>query len=257
MSSAAIVPQRGIPSAVGRVFRSGRAWVIEGVGTLLWLALAAGCFRIFSGHGLRLAACLLLAACAVYIAAFIERTALRVFRRDRLARLRRGRRVYKVPHRKPQEWLPDASIVFVLFLALAGWNAVILQWLPVNLLGPWEWYEAVLAWLMFIVFWVPLEAAALLGERGLWSPAMRAWKRPEYWVWTLGCSAMCLLALLVLLSQTDFIHWMEGAERLGGGTLLMLALTYGIMLGAWLMVLAFVEQAIAAPEERSLEDTWD
>jgi len=134
---------------------------------------------------------------------------------------------------------------------------VMLQWLPDVLLGYEEWFEAVLAWLLFFIFWLPLAAAALLSDRSLWKPALRAWRCPHYWLGTLASAAVCSCALVGLLTQTDVIHWLEGAANLNGEMLVILALVYAIVLGAWLMILALVEEAIAAPELRSLEDTWD
>ncbi len=193
----------------------------------------------------------------VYLAAFLLRTELRVFRRDRLAKARVGRRAYKVRHREPKEWVPDAAIVLLLFLALVGWNAVMLQWLPDALPGNLEWIEAILAWLLFVILWLPLAAAALLGDGSLWRPAVRAWSRPGYWAGTLASAAVCWFSFFALLDGSGLIHWLEGTARLTGAGVATLLLMYAILLGTWLMIAALVEEAIAAPERRSLEDTWD
>lgn len=247
----------GAPSVVSRALRSARVWVIQGVGTLICLALAYACLQIGKANWLQLTACSILALFLVYVAAFLQRTALRVFRRDRLEKARRGKKKYKVEHREAKEWLPDAAIVLVLFMALAGWNAVVLQWLPDALLAHVEMLEAALVWLLFVILWLPLAAGALLGESSLWRPAVRAWKRPNYWLGTLASAAVCWFAPISLLSQSKVPHWLEGAESLDGEGLLLVVLVYVILLGAWLVILALVEAAIAAPEQRSLDDTWD
>ncbi len=257
MSTAPNLSRDGVPPDLSRALRSGRVWVIQSVGTLVWLALAYACLRIGRANGWRLTAATILGIFLVYLAAFLSRTALRVFRRSRLAGERAGKRGYKIPHRAAKEWLPDAAIVFLLFIALVGWNAVVLQSLPDAWMGYVEWIEAVLAWLFFFIFWLPLAAASLLGESGLWRPAMRAWHKPSYWLRTLAGVAVISFVLIFLLRQTEVVHWLEGAARLDGEALVTLVVVYAILLAAWLILLALVEAAIAAPERRSLEDTWD
>jgi len=244
----------GVSSVLTRALHSGRVWTILGVGSLLCLALAYACFRIGRANGWRLGAFVIPAIFLVYLAAFLQRTALRVFRRARLSRVRAGKRPYKVHHRRVKDWLPDAAIVFVLCFALVGWNAVMLQWLPDALQDHVEWLAAVLAWLLFIIFWLPLAAAALLGERTLWKPALRAWRSSRYWAGTLACAG---LWQLTFSSLDPVLMRLRGRNAQIAGGIVLLALIYALALGAWLVILALVEEAIAAPELRSLEDTWD
>jgi hypothetical protein len=257
MSPAPNISQRGVPAAVGRVLHSGRVWTIQGVGTVAWLALAYGCIRLGRSGAWRLAGSALLALFLAYLAAFLQRTALRVYRRERLGEVMPGNRRGGVRHRKSSGWVPDAAIVFALFMALVGWNAVILQWLPDSLLGYAWWIEVFVAWFLFIIFWLPLAASALLGQRSIWQPAARAWKRPGYWLGTLASTVMCLLVLISVVSQSDLIHWLEGASSMNGQMMALLALGFAIALGAWLVILAMVEESVSSVQPRSPDDTWD
>jgi len=274
MSSAPNISQLGVPSAVSRVLHSGRVWIIQGVGTLVWLALAYACFRIGSASAGRLAGSAGLACLLAYLAAFLQRTALRVYRRERLGDARRGSRRKKAHHRKVLEWLPDAATILVLFVALAGLAAIVRQslpqalehaasWLTVELGRPVDFrvlearavsLEFVIGWILFILFWLPLAAAGLLGEASLWSAAGRGWRRLQYWLGTLASFVVGYLALWELAGLGPGL---QGILPMTAGFYARLTLGYGIALGSWLVILALAEESISAAEPRSLDDTWD
>ena len=250
MSPTPQIFQRGALSPVSRVLQSGRVWAIQGVGTILWLALARTCLLIGTDGAWRLAASIVLAIFLSYLAAFLQRTALRVYRHERLA-VWGSRR--KVRRREILDWLPDAALVFALLIALAGLDAVIQQALPIPLRQN-EWPGIILGWLFFVLFWLPIAGAALLGERGMWRAAVRAWGSPRYWLGTLvsfvaGNFAVRKLARWALSGS--------GLARQSPGKLAQLALGYAIALGAWLVILAFAEESISSVQPRSVDDTWD
>ena len=253
MSPTPQIFQRGALSPVSRVLQSGRVWAIQGVGTILWLALARTCLLIGTDGAWRLAASIVLAIFLSYLAAFLQRTALRVYRRERLRELALDRQRKSRPL-QPQEWILDAATVFVMFVALVGLVIAIPDVLP-DLLKS-ELTTAILAWFFLIVFWLPIAAAALLGERRMWGAAARAWRLPKYWLGTLACLAVWQLVLGQLL-QSEVVHWVEGATNLGAAAFGLLLAAYGIALGAWLVILALAEECISRPEPRSLDDTWD
>jgi len=274
MSPAPRISQRGVPSAVSRVLHSGRVWTIQGVGTLVWLALAYACYRMGRANGWRLAGAAILAIFLAYLAPFLQRTALRVFRRERLDAARPGRRARKIRRRKFLEWFPGAAIVILLFAALVWVHGAIrnalpgalehaANWLTRQLGRPFDFhalearaisFEFVMAWFFFVLFWLPLAAAALVGEGNLWRAAARAWRRLRYWLGTLACFVVGHLAFRHLAG------WALRGKAIAGqpaGHLAGLALGYAIALGAWLVILALVEEDISAAEPRSLDDTWD
>jgi membrane protease YdiL (CAAX protease family) len=114
--------------------------------------------------------------------------------------------------------------------------------------------EFVVAWFLFVLFWLPLAAAALLGEIGSWRAARRAWGRLRYWLGTLASFVVGHFALLLLGG------WLFERQRFTGQlakNLAGLALGYAIALGSWLVILALAEEAISAPEPRAVDETWD
>ena len=263
-----------VASAVRRVFHNGRVWTIQGVGTLLWLALAYAALWIREAKAWEVAGSALLALFLVYLAAFLQRTALRVYRRARLHGLgpAQGRAA-----RRPRtigQWLPGAVLVAVLFALLAwlcAWMGEMLpvaaqkvaSWLTLHLRRPVDPFrvqagaESVIflgPWFLFVVLWLPLAAAALLGEAGLWRSAARAWRQARYWVATLVCVAIGYFSFWKLA------EWVPKVRGIPGQTASMvgrLALGYVIALGAWLVILALVEEAIASEPVPSLDDTQD
>ena len=274
MSDAPTLSQRGVPTVVQRVLRSGRVWAIQGLGTLLWLALAYAWFWIRESRWWELAGSVLLAGFLAYLAVFLQRSALRVYRRDRLgipglaAAGRRSRQ------RTPREWLPGAVLVFVLFVALV-WLSDVLQaavpgatellasWLTLHFRRPVDPYvlqrrveaiEFVGAWFLFVVVWLPVAAAVLLGERWMWRATLRAWRRLRYWLATLACAVVGHVAFWKL---AGWVPQVKGIAAQTASMLARLALGYVIALGAWLVILALVEEAISNRGPRSPDDTWD
>ncbi|HMD30399.1 MAG TPA: hypothetical protein VKG84_00725 [Candidatus Acidoferrales bacterium] len=272
-AGASRVSQRGVPAVVRRVLHSGRVWIIQGVGTLLLFGLAYVWLWIHEARWWQLAGSLVLAMFLVYLAAFLQRTALRVYRRDRLDA--EGRKAAaKPPRRSFLQWFPGAAFVFVLFVALA-WAGGALEdalpdatqfvgsWLTLHLRRPVNPYvlqerlesaKFVGVWFLFVVLWLPLAAASLLGESGMFRAAARAWRRLRYWLATLVCTAVGHFAFWKLA------EWVPKATSIAGQTASMtarLAAGYVIALGAWLVILALVEEAIAGPPARSPDDTWD
>ena len=269
MSAAVRIGQEGVPSAVRRVLQSGRVWAIQGVGSLVVFALAYAWLWIREARWWQLAGSLLLALFVAYLAVFLQRTALRVFRRDRLSASGAGAAGGKA--RALLEWLPGALLVFVLFTALV-WVAgklhtdlpdatqYVASWLTLHLRRPVDPYrltgrvqsiEFTGAWFLFVLVWLPLAAAALLGESPLWRAAARAWKRAGYWFATLACVVVGYVGFWKLA------EWVPKAKGIAVETASMaarLAVGYVIALGAWLVILALVEEAIAAPVPRSPED---
>ncbi|HKO04837.1 MAG TPA: hypothetical protein VJW51_08810 [Candidatus Acidoferrales bacterium] len=274
MSDAPRLSQRGVPSVVQRVLRSGQVWAIQGLGTLLWLALAYAWLWIREARWWELASSMLLAGFLAYVAVFLQRSALRVYRRDRLgvpglAAAGRRRR-----HRALREWLPGAALVFALFVALV-WLSDVLQgavpdatehlasWLTLHLRRPVDPYllqqrvesiEFVGAWFLFVVVWLPLAAAALLGERWMWRATMRAWRRLRYWLGTLACAVVGHVAFWKL---AGWVPRARGIAAQSASMLARLSLGFVIALGAWLVILALVEEAISNRGPRSPDDTWD
>jgi hypothetical protein len=269
MSDDAIISQRGVPSAVLRVLHSGRVWTIQGLGTLLWLALAYAWLWIREAKWWDLAGSALLALFLLYLAAFLQRTALRVYRRERLSVPGAAIGPRAARRRAIREWLPGAVLVALLFAALV-WIAVCLRqvlpdltqtaasWLTLRLRRPVDTYRLqtrvetlffIGPWFLFVVFWLPLAAAALLGERGLWRCAARAWRAWRYWLSTLACVTVGCLGFWKLA------EWVPRARGIPGQSASMVArlgLGYVIALGAWLVILALVEEAIApvaSPDE--------
>jgi hypothetical protein len=253
MSPEPNISLRGVPSAISRVLQSGRVWAIQGVGTLVWLALAYAAFRIGGASAWRLVCSAVLVIFLTYLGAFLQRTALRVYRRERQSAARPGRQGGKIRHRQFSEWLPDGAFIFVLFVALVGLYGVSKQALHTALWHP-EPLEFALLWLFFIVIWLPLEAAVLLGERSMWGAARRAWRRVSFWLETLACVVVIHLVFWTL------VQWLQpgkGFRAASPATLGLLALGYALALGAWLLTLAIVEVSISSAEPRSLDDTWD
>lgn len=271
MSSASRISQRGVPSVVRRVLHSGRAWTIQGIGTLLFLALAYAWLWIHEARWLQLAGSFLLALFLAYLAVFLQRSALRIFRRERLSEL--GLKPASARARPVRQWLPGAVLVFFLFAALAGMACKLhaelpdaaqsaASWLTLHLRRPVDpdrltqrvqAAEFVGVWFAFVVLWLPLAAAALVGESELWGVAMRAWRSLRYWLATLVCAVVGHTAFWKLA------EWVPKAKGIAMETASMLArfaVGYVIALGAWLVILALVEEAIAAPQ-RSPDDTWD
>ena len=272
MSGVPAISQRGVPQVVSRVLHSGRVWTIQGLGTLLWLGLAYAALWIPEAKAWELAATGLLALFLLYFAAFLQRTALRVYRRERLNPPGMPRRPGAERPRKFREWLPGALLVFLLFVALAGlslWLRAALpdfsqrtaSWLTLHLRRPVDPYRLQARaesltfagpWFLFVVFWLPLAAAALLGERGLWRSAARAWMRVRYWLATLACAAVGWVGFRKLAAWIPGVH---GIAAQSASMLVRLTLAYVIALGAWLVILALAEEAIAPPE--STDDTQD
>ena len=275
MSPVTRISQRGVPSAVSRVLHSGRVWLIQGVGTLVWLALAYFWFWIREAKWWQLAGSVVLALFLAYFAAFLQRTALRVYRRDRLgpeklAAVQRN----ELRRRKVREWLPGAVFVFLLFAGF-GWLAAELRealpgatqtaasWLTLHLRRPVDAYrlqqraeslEFIGAWLLFVLIWLPLAAASFLDERGMWRAAARAWRSLRYWLGTLACAVAGHVAFWQLAG------WVPKVNGIAAETASMIArlvLAYVIALGAWLVILALVEEAISSALPRSPDDTWD
>ena len=270
------VSQRGVPAVVQRVLHSGRVWTIQGVGTLLLLAVGYGWLWMREAHWWQLAVSALLALLIAYLAAFLQRTALRIYRRDRLGAVGApppvpgGAR----PRRAVREWLPGAAIVFVLFLAVAWASGAIddrmpdamqvaASWLTLHLRRPvdptrlqqrWETIDFLLPWFFFVILWLPPAAAALLGEAAIWGAALRAWRKLRYWLGTLACAAVGYVTFVKLAG------WVPEVRGLGAQTMSMVArvgLGYVILLGSWLVTLALVEESIAGHRAVSPDETWD
>jgi hypothetical protein len=274
MSDAPKVSQRGVPSSVQRVLHSGRVWVIQGIGTLLWLALAYAWFWIHEAKWWELAGSVLLAVLLAYLAAFLQRTALRVYRRERLGVLGPAAPGKRSRPRPVRQWLPGAALVLILLVALV-WLSDVIQsalpdatqhfasWLTLHLRRPVDPYllqqrvesiEFVGAWFLFVVIWLPLAAAALLGERRMWPAAVRAWRRLQYWFATIGCAVVGDVAFWKL---AGWVPRVKGIAAQSASMLARLSLGYVIALGAWLVILALVEEAISNRTPRSPDDTWD
>lgn len=274
MSAVSRISQRGVPSAVSRVMRSGRVWTIQGLGTLLWMVMAYWWLWIREARWWQLACSALLALFLAYFAVLMQRTALRVYRRDRLGAFGRAERGSHARRRKFLKWLPAAALVFVLFAALV-WITGELQsvlpdavhavasWLTLHLRRPVDPYlleqrveslEFVGAWFLFVLVWLPFAAAALLGEDGMWRAARRAWRRVSYWLGTLACAVVGHFAFWKL---AEWVPKVNGIAAQTASMLARLALGYVIALGAWLVILAQVEEAISAAVPRSPDDTWD
>ena len=273
MSATPTISQRGVPSAVRRVLAGGRVWIIQGVGTLLVAALAWAWFWIDEARVWQIAASILLALFVLYLAAFLQRTALRVYRRDRLGAI--GPKGAAAPQRRTlRQWLPGAVLVFVFFAVLVwGYGEIrealpdavqfIALWLTLRLRSPvdpyllerrWEAVQFLLPWLLFVVLWLPLAAAALLGESGIWRAAARAWLRLRYWLGTLVCAAVGYYAFTKL---SAWVPSVKGIAMQSASMAARLALAYVIALGSWLVILALAEESISAPRERNPHDTWD
>jgi hypothetical protein len=240
----------------------------------LFLALAYAWFWIHEARLWELAGSVLLAVFLAYLAVFLQRTALRVYRRDRLGDLGPAA-ARRRPRRRPlRQWLPGAALVFALFVALV-WLSDVIQaalpdatqhfasWLTLHLRRPVDPYrlrervesvEFVGAWLLFVVIWLPLAAAALLREREMWPAAVRAWRRLQYWFATLGCAVVGHVALWKL---AGWVPRVKGIAAQTASMLARFALGYVIALGAWLVILALVEEAISNRAPRSPDDTWD
>jgi len=164
--------------------------------------------------------------------------------------------------------------VFALYVALVWLSEVILaalpdatqhlaSWLTLHLRRPVDPYllqervessEFVGVWLLFVVIWLPFAAASLLGERGMWAAAVRAWRRPGYWLGTLICAVVGHLAFWKL---AGWVPQVKGIAAPPVSMLARLALAYVIVLGAWLVILALVEESISDRAARSPDDTWD
>jgi hypothetical protein len=117
-----------------------------------------------------------------------------------------------------------------------------------------ESLEFVGGWFLFVLIWLPLAAAAFLGESSMWRAALRAWRSLRYWLGTLTCAVVGDVAFWKLA------EWVPKLDGIAGQTASMiarLALGYVIALGAWLVTLALVEEAISAAVPRSPDDTWD
>ena len=274
MSPAPKISQHGVPSAVSRVLHSGRVWIIQGVGTLVWLALAYAGFRMGKASAWRLAGSALLACFLAYLAVFLQRTALRVYRRERLGDARLGSQESKDRRRRILEWFPHAALVIILFAALVWIYDVIRDTLPCALDHAASWLtaqlgrpvdfrvlearaislEIVLVWLMFVLFWLPLAAAALLGEISLWRAAKRAWRSLRYWLGTLASFVIGYLAVWEFSGRAlqEYGNGGQAVTLVAG-----LALGYAVALGAWLVILALAEESIATGGPRSVDDTWD
>jgi len=269
MSAALKMEQRGVPSAVRRVLNNGRVWAIQGMGTPLLLALAYAWFWIREARWWQLTGSLLLALFILYLAVFLQRTALRVFRRDRLGAAAAGGKA-----RSLAAWLPRAVLVVFVFAALA-WVAgelhdelpsatqFVSSWLTLHLRRPVDPYlltqrvqsvEFTGAWLLFVVLWLPLAAAALLGESALWRAAAHAWRRLGYWLATLACVVVGYVAFWKL---AEWVPKLKGIPAQTASMLARLGVAYVIALGAWLVILALVEEAIAGPAPRSPDETWE
>ena len=274
MSAAPKDSQNGVLSAVRRALRSGRVWAIQGLGTLLLLALAYAWFWIHEAKWWELAGSVVLAVFLAYLAVFLQRTALRVYRRDRLGGLGLGASGGKSRRLPLRQWLPGAVLVFALYVALVWMSEVILaalpdatqhlaSWLTLHLRRPVDPYllqervesaEFVGVWFLFVVFWLPFAAASLLGERRMWSAAVRAWRRPGYWLGTLVCAVVGHVDFWKL---AGWVPQVKGIAAQSASMLARLSLGYVIALGAWLVILALVEEAIANRAPRSPDDTWD
>jgi len=273
MSAAPRISKEGVPSAVSRVLRCRRVWVIQGVGTLVWLAVAYAWFWIREARWWHLAESALLGLFLVYLGAFLQRTALRVYRRDRLGPERRaasgetGRGV-------AGHWAPRALVVFVLFAGLAWLAAELLEWLPAGTQSAASWLtlhlrrpvdpyllqeraesvEFIGGWFLFVLIWLPLAAAAFLKEAGMWRAAARAWRSLRYWLGTLTCAVVGDLAFWKL---AEWVPKVDGIPAQTASMVARLALGYVIALGAWLVTLALVEEGISSSVPRSPDETWD
>ena len=274
MTTTPKISQRGVPAVVRRVLASGRVWIIQGVGTLLVAALAWSWFWMDEARVWQIAASAVLALLVLYLAAFLQRTALRVYRRDRLGAIGPQGPAAAPQRRTLRQWMPGAALVFV-FLAALVWgygeirealpDAVqfIALWLTLHLRSPvdpyllerrWETVQFVLPWLLFVVVWLPPAAAALLGEKRIWRAAARAWLRLRYWLGTLVCAAVGYYAF------TKLSGWVPSVKGIGMQTVSMaarLGVGYVTALGSWLVILALAEESIAASRERNPDDTWD
>jgi hypothetical protein len=263
-----------VHSAVRRALGSGRVWTIQGVGTLLFLALAYAWFWIQEAKWWELTGSVLLALFLAYLAVFLQRTALRVFRRERLGGLGPGASGGK-PRRLPlRQWLPGAVLVLALYVGLVWLSGVILaelpdttqrvaSWLTLHLRRPVDPYllqarvesaEFVGVWFLFVVIWLPFAAASLLGERRLWTAVMRAWRRPGYWIGTLVST---VVGHVVFWKLAEWVPQVKGIAAQSASMLARLSLGYVIALGAWLVILALVEESISNRAPRSPDDTWD
>lgn len=272
MSGAPRVSQQGVPAVVQRVLRSGRVWTIQGLGTLLWLALAYAWLWIREARWWQLAGSLALALFLLYLATFLQRTALRVFRRERQSMPGTPRVRPAAGKRTLRDWLPGAVLVAVLFAflvwlaviwrsALPGVTESVASWLSLHLRRPVDPYRlqaraAILAfigpWFLLVVVWLPLAASALLGEEGVWKSAARAWKSARYWLATLVCFAVGDLVFWKLVGWTPRVHGIPGESA---SMAVRLVVGYVIALGSWLVILTLVEEAIAPPS--SPDDTQD
>jgi hypothetical protein len=272
MSAVLRIGQQGVPSAVRRVLESGRVWAIQSVGSLLLFALAYAWLWIREARWWQLAGSLLLALFIAYLAVFLQRTALRVFRRDRLGAPAPATAGAK--SRTLLQWLPGALLVFLLFVALVLLAGKLHQalpnatqfvgsWLTLHLRRPVDPYrltarvqsvEFTGAWFLFVVVWLPLAAAALLGESGLWRAAARAWRRLGYWLATLACVVVGYTAFWKL---AEWVPKVKGVAVETASMAARLAVAYVIALGAWLVILALVEEAVAGPAPRSPDETAD
>jgi len=272
MSGAPRVSQRGVPSAVLRVLHSGRVWLIQGVGTLLWLALAYAWLWIREAKWWQLAGSLALALFLLYLAVFLQRTALRVYRRERQSTPGIPKPRAAAGRPSVRDWLPGAVLVALLFAALAWLSASLrvalpdltqaaASWMTLHLRRPVDPYrlrarvESLIfigPWFLFVVFWLPLAAAALLGESGIWQAAARAWKSGRYWLSTLGCVAVGYLSFWKL---AEWVPRVRGIPGESAGMAARLVLGYIVALGAWLVILSLVEEVIAPAA--SPDDTQD
>jgi hypothetical protein len=274
MSTASNLSRSGVHSAVQRVLRSGRVWAIQGVGTLVFLALVYAWFWIQEARWWELAGSVALALFLAYLAVFLQRTALRVYRSDRLGAPGRAAPSGKSRRLPLRQWLPGAALVFALYVALVWLCSEILpalpdatqhvaSWLTLHLRRPVDPYllqgrlesvEFVGVWFLFVVIWLPFAAASLLGERGMWKAAVRAWRRPGYWFGTLVCTVVGHAAFWKL---AEWVPRVKGIAAQSVSMLARLSVSYVIALGAWLVILALVEEAISSRSARSPDDTWD
>jgi len=274
MSAGPKVSKEGVPSAVARVLRSGRVWVIQGVGTLLWLALAYAWFWIHEARWRDLALSALLALFLAYLGVLLQRTALRVYRRDRLGAIGPVGSGGRTRPRPLKVWLPSALLVFAMFAVLVWlWNLIqgrlpdatqyVASWLTLHLRRPVdpdllqervESVEFIGAWFLFVLIWLPFPAAALLGERVMWRATVRAWGRLRFWLGTLVCAVVGYEAFWKLAG------WVPPVKGIAAQTASMaarLSLGYVVALGSWLVILALAEEAISDRRPRSPDDTWD
>jgi amino acid transporter len=272
MSGAPRFSRQGVPAVVQRVLQSGRVWTIQGLGSLLWLALAYASLWIHEARWWQLAGTLALALFLLYLATFLQRTALRVFRRERQSMPGTPKERPASGRQKLRDWLPAAVLVAFLF-AILGWLAVlwksalpdmtlaVASWLSLHLRRPVDPYRMqrraenlvfIGPWFLLVVVWLPLAASALLGERGPWKSAARAWKSGRYWLATLVCVAVGHLGFWKL---ADWVPHVNGIPGESASMVVRLVVGYVIALGSWLVILALVEEVIAPPS--SPDDTQD